>query len=385
MTDVKKEALKVSQEKGGKLEIRSKVSVQNREDLAIAYTPGVAAVSSAIAENKEDVYTYTTKKNTVAIVTDGSAVLGLGNIGPEAALPVMEGKAVLFKGFANIDAFPICLATQDTEEIISHIQAIAPSLGGINLEDIAAPRCFEIERRLKESLDIPIFHDDQHGTAIVVLAALYNALKLVKKDIAKSKIVINGAGAAGIAITKKFLAAGAQNILLVDKAGIISADASDLDERHQEIAQVTNPNHLKGDLQEALKDADVFIGVSAGNILQKEWIQAMNDQPIIFAMANPTPEIMPDEAKEGGAFIVGTGRSDFPNQINNVLAFPGIFRGALDSRASDITDEMQIAAAKGIAAVIPEEELNADYIIPDVFQPDVVNIVAHSVSDSARK
>lgn len=385
MTDVKKEALKVSQEKGGKLEIRSKVPVQNREDLAIAYTPGVAAVSSAIAENKEDVYTYTTKKNTVAIVTDGSAVLGLGNIGPEAALPVMEGKAVLFKEFANIDAFPICLATQDTEEIISHIQAIAPSLGGINLEDIAAPRCFEIERRLKESLDIPIFHDDQHGTAIVVLAALYNALKLVKKDIAKSKIVINGAGAAGIAITKKFLAAGAQNILLVDKAGIISADASDLDERHQEIAQVTNPNHLKGDLQEALKDADVFIGVSAGNILQKEWIQAMNDLPIVFAMANPTPEIMPDEAKEGGAFIVGTGRSDFPNQINNVLAFPGIFRGALDSRASDITDEMQIAAAKGIAAVIPEEELNADYIIPDVFQPDVVNIVAHSVSDSARK
>ncbi|MDN6344085.1 MAG: NADP-dependent malic enzyme [Tetragenococcus koreensis] len=385
MTDVKKEALKVSQEKGGKLEIRSKVPVQNREDLAIAYTPGVAAVSSAIAENKEDVYTYTTKKNTVAIVTDGSAVLGLGNIGPEAALPVMEGKAVLFKGFANIDAFPICLATQDTEEIISHIQAIAPSLGGINLEDIAAPRCFEIERRLKESLDIPIFHDDQHGTAIVVLAALYNALKLVKKDIAKSKIVINGAGAAGIAITKKFLAAGAQNILLVDKAGIISADASDLDERHQEIAQVTNPNHLKGDLQEALKDADVFIGVSAGNILQKEWIQAMNDLPIVFAMANPTPEIMPDEAKEGGAFIVGTGRSDFPNQINNVLAFPGIFRGALDSRASDITDEMQIAAAKGIAAVIPEEELNADYIIPDVFHPDVVNIVAHSVSDSARK
>ncbi|GEQ49564.1 NAD(P)-dependent malic enzyme [Tetragenococcus koreensis] len=385
MTDVKKEALKVSQEKGGKLEIRSKVSVQNREDLAIAYTPGVAAVSSAIAENKEDVYTYTTKKNTVAIVTDGSAVLGLGNIGPEAALPVMEGKAVLFKEFSNIDAFPICLATQDTEEIISHIQAIAPSLGGINLEDIAAPRCFEIERRLKESLDIPIFHDDQHGTAIVVLAALYNALKLVKKDIAKSKIVINGAGAAGIAITKKFLAAGAQNILLVDKAGIISADASDLDERHQEIAQVTNPNHLKGDLQEALKDADVFIGVSAGNILQKEWIQAMNDQPIIFAMANPTPEIMPDEAKEGGAFIVGTGRSDFPNQINNVLAFPGIFRGALDSRASDITDEMQIAAAKGIAAVIPEEELNADYIIPDVFHPDVVNIVARSVSDSARK
>lgn len=385
MTDVKKEALKVSQEKGGKLEIRSKVSVQNREDLAIAYTPGVAAVSSAIAENKEDIYTYTTKKNTVAIVTDGSAVLGLGNIGPEAALPVMEGKAVLFKEFANIDAFPICLATQDTEKIISHIQAIAPSLGGINLEDIAAPRCFEIERRLKESLDIPIFHDDQHGTAIVVLAALYNALKLVKKDIAKSKIVINGAGAAGIAITKKFLAAGAQNILLVDKAGIISADASDLDERHQEIAQVTNPNHLKGDLQEALKDADVFIGVSAGNILQKEWIQAMNDQPIVFAMANPTPEIMPDKAKEGGAFIVGTGRSDFPNQINNVLAFPGIFRGALDSRASDITDEMQIAAAKGIAAVIPEEELNADYIIPDVFQPDVVNIVARSVSDSARK
>lgn len=385
MVDAKKEALKISREKGGKLEIKSKVPVQSREDLAVAYTPGVAAVSSAIVDNKEDVYTYTMKKNTVAIITDGSAVLGLGNIGPEAALPVMEGKAVLFKEFADIDVIPICLATQDTEEIISHIQAIAPSLGGINLEDIAAPRCFEIERRLKETLDIPIFHDDQHGTAIVVLAALYNALKLTKKDLTTSKIVINGAGAAGIATAKKILAAGAQNVLLVDKSGIISADDANLDERHQEIAQVTNPQHLQGDLQEALKDADVFIGVSVGNILPKKWIHEMNDQPIIFAMANPTPEIMPDEAKEGGAFIVGTGRSDFPNQINNVLAFPGIFRGALDSRASDITDEMQIAAAKGIAAVIPEDKLNVENIIPDVFEPSVVDIVAKSVSNAVTK
>ncbi|GAA3023562.1 NAD(P)-dependent malic enzyme [Tetragenococcus solitarius] len=385
MTDVKKEALKISREKGGKLEIHSKVPVKTREDLAIAYTPGVAAVSSAIVENKEDVYTYTSKRNTVAIVTDGSAVLGLGNIGPEAALPVMEGKAILFKEFADIDVFPICLATQDTEEIIAHIQAMAPSLGGINLEDIAAPRCFEIERRLKESLDIPVFHDDQHGTAIVVLAALYNALKLTEKNLTNSKIVINGAGAAGIAITKKLLTAGATNILLVDKTGIISADTPDLDERYQEIAQQTNLDHARGDLQEALKGADIFIGVSAGNILAKEWIQAMNDQPIVFAMANPVPEIMPDEAKAGGAFIVGTGRSDFPNQINNVLAFPGIFRGALDSRAKDITDEMQIAAAKGIAAVIPEDELSVDNIIPDVFDPSVVDIVAKSVSDAVSK
>lgn len=385
MTDVKKEALKISREKGGKLEIHSKVPVKTREDLAIAYTPGVAAVSSAIVENKEDVYTYTSKRNTVAIVTDGSAVLGLGNIGPEAALPVMEGKAILFKEFADIDVFPICLATQDTEEIIAHIQAMAPSLGGINLEDIAAPRCFEIERHLKESLDIPVFHDDQHGTAIVVLAALYNALKLTEKNLTNSKIVINGAGAAGIAITKKLLTAGATNILLVDKTGIISADTPDLDERYQEIAQQTNLDHARGDLQEALKGADIFIGVSAGNILAKEWIQAMNDQPIVFAMANPVPEIMPDEARAGGAFIVGTGRSDFPNQINNVLAFPGIFRGALDSRAKDITDEMQIAAAKGIAAVIPEDELSVDNIIPDVFDPSVVDIVAKSVSDAVSK
>mgnify|MGYP001055499831 CR=1 FL=1 len=385
MADVKKEALKISQEKGGKLEIKSKVPVQSREDLAIAYTPGVAEVSSTIAKNENAVYDYTSKKNMVAVVTDGSAVLGLGNIGPEAALPVMEGKAILFKEFAGIDAIPICLDTQDTEEIISHIKALAPTFGGINLEDIAAPRCFEIESRLKEELDIPVFHDDQHGTAIVVLAALFNALKLTKKDLSEVEIVINGAGAAGIATAKKILAAGAQNVLLVDKSGIISADDANLDVRHQEIAQMTNPQHLKGNLQEALKGADVFIGVSAGNVLSKEWIQAMNDQPVIFAMANPTPEIMPDKAKEGGAFIVGTGRSDFPNQINNVLAFPGIFRGALDSRASDITDEMQIAAAKGIAAVISEDELSTDYIIPDVFHPDVVDIVAKSVSDSATK
>lgn len=385
MADVKKEALKISQEKGGKLEIKSKVPVQSREDLAIAYTPGVAEVSSTIAKNENAVYDYTSKKNTVAVVTDGSAVLGLGNIGPEAALPVMEGKAILFKEFAGIDAIPICLDTQDTEAIISHIKAIAPTFGGINLEDIAAPRCFEIESRLKEELDIPVFHDDQHGTAIVVLAALFNALKLTKKDLSEVEIVVNGGGAAGIAITKKLLAAGAKDVLLVDKTGIISSDASDLAERHREIAQVTNLSHKKGDLHEALKGADVFIGVSAPNVLDPEWIQDMNEKPILFPMANPTPEVMPDAAKEHGAFITGTGRSDFSNQINNVLAFPGIFRGALDSRASDITDEMQIAAAKGIAAVISKDELSADYIIPDVFHPDVVDIVAKSVSDSATK
>ncbi len=380
-----KDALAISQKMGGKFEIRPKVAINDRQDLAIAYTPGVAAVSAAIAENKADAYRYTTKKNTVAVVTDGSAVLGLGNIGPEAALPVMEGKAILFKRFADIDAVPICLATQDTEEIIAHVKAIAPTFGGINLEDISAPRCFEIERRLKAELDIPVFHDDQHGTAIVVLGALYNALKLTQKKLADVKIVVNGAGAAGLAITRKFLKAGAQHLLVVDKTGIISADDDQLASHHQEIAALTNQELRRGDLQAALRGADVFVGVSAPNVLPKEWIQAMNSQPIIFAMANPVPEIMPDEAKAGGALIVGTGRSDFPNQINNVLAFPGIFRGALAARVNDITDEMQIAAAQGIAAVIPDEELTVDYIIPDVFNEQVVEIVAQAVSAAARK
>lgn len=382
MSNVKEEALKVSKEKGGKIEVNSKVKIDSMEELAIAYTPGVAAVSSAIAENKEDVYTYTSKRNLVAVVTDGSAVLGLGNIGPEAAIPVMEGKAALFKRFADVDAVPISLNTQNVEEIISHVQAIAPSFGGINLEDIGAPRCFEIEQRLKETLDIPVFHDDQHGTAIVVLAGVYNALKLTDKAIEDVKVVVNGGGAAGVAISKRLLSAGVTDLLLVDRTGIISSDDSALEERHQEIASVTNKENIKGDLKTALEGADIFIGVSAPNVLKKEWISLMNDKPVIFAMANPEPEIHPEDAKAGGAFIVGTGRSDFPNQVNNVLAFPGIFRGALDARANNITDEMQLAAAKGIASVIPEEELTVDNIIPDVFTPGISTIVANSVKNA---
>ena len=379
MSDVKEKALQVSKEKSGKIEVNSKVKIESMEDLAIAYTPGVAAVSSAIAENKEDVYTYTSKRNLVAVVTDRSALLGLGDIGPEAAIPVMEGKAALFKRFADVDAVPISLDTNDVEEIIAHVKAIAPSFGGINLEDISAPRCFEIERRLKESLNIPVFHDDQHGTAIVVLAGIYNALKLADKKIDEVKVVVNGGGAAGVAISKRLLTAGVKHILLVDKEGVVSSDNPNLEERHEEIASMTNQDNIKGDLQEALKDADIFVGVSAPNVLKKEWISSMNDKPIIFAMANPEPEINPQDAKDGGAFIVGTGRSDFPNQINNVLAFPGIFRGALDARASNITDDMQIAAAKGIASVISDEELSVDNIIPNVFTPGVASIVADSV------
>ena len=383
MTDVKQAALQLSEEKGGKIEVISKVPITNMDELAVAYTPGVAAVSSAIAENKEDVYRYTSKRNLVAVVTDGSAVLGLGNIGPEAAIPVMEGKSALFKAFADVDAVPISLDTQDVEEIISHVKAIAPSFGGINLEDIAAPRCFEIERRLKEELDIPVFHDDQHGTAIVVLAGLINALKVAEKTIEDVKIVINGGGSAGTAIAKKMIHAGAKNVIVCDIDGAISEDDPELQERHKELASISNPDHLKGSLEEVVKDADVFIGVSAPNVFKKEWIQTMNEKAIIFAMANPTPEIMPDEAKEGGAFIVATGRSDFPNQINNVLAFPGIFRGALDAQASDITEEMQIAAARGIASIIPDDELSVENIIPNAFNPNVSKIVAKSVNKAA--
>jgi len=383
MTDVKQAALQLSEEKGGKIEVISKVPITNMDELAVAYTPGVAAVSSAIAENKEDVYRYTSKRNLVAVVTDGSAVLGLGNIGPEAAIPVMEGKSALFKAFADVDAVPISLDTQDVEEIISHVKAIAPSFGGINLEDIAAPRCFEIERRLKEELDIPVFHDDQHGTAIVVLAGLINALKVAEKTIEDVKIVINGGGSAGTAIAKKMIHAGATNVVVCDIDGAISEDDPELQDRHKELASISNPDHLKGSLEEVVKDSDVFIGVSAPNVFKKEWIQTMNEKAIIFAMANPTPEIMPDEAKEGGAFIVATGRSDFPNQINNVLAFPGIFRGALDARASDITEEMQIAAARGIASIIPDDELSVENIIPNAFNPNVSKIVAKSVNKAA--
>ena len=385
MTDVKEKALAISKKFGGKLEVISKVPIETMEDLSIAYTPGVAAVCMEIANNKESVYTYTTKKNLVAVVTDGSAVLGLGNIGPEAAIPVMEGKAALFKRFGNVDAVPISLNTQDVEEIISHVAAIAPSFGGINLEDISAPRCFEIERRLKEMLDIPVFHDDQHGTAIIVLAALYNSLRLTGKKIDEIQVVVNGGGAAGIAISQMFLSAGINNLMVVDRTGIISETDPELAERHVEISKVTNRSFRTGTLEDAVVGMDVFVGVSAPGVLKKEWIATMNEKPVIFAMANPTPEIFPDEAKAGGAYIVGTGRSDFPNQINNVLAFPGIFRGALDARAKDITIEMQLAAARGIASIVSDEELNVDYIMPDVFTPGVADIVAASVMNAVKK
>jgi len=380
-----KKALKIAEKMGGKIEVNSKVDINNLDDLAIAYTPGVAAVSSSISEDKNKVYEYTSKKNSVAVVTDGSAVLGLGNIGPEAAIPVMEGKSILFKKFADIDAVPISLDTQDADQIISHIKAIAPTFGGINLEDISAPKCFEIEQRLKEELDIPVFHDDQHGTAIVVLAALYNALRLTKENISEIKVVINGAGAAGIAIAKKLLLAGVTNILMVDKDGIISSKSTQFKKWDKKLVSLTNHHDIEGDLEKALENTDVFIGVSAGGVLNKEWIENMNDQPTIFAMANPTPEIFPDDAKEYGAYIVGTGRSDFPNQINNILAFPGIFRGALDSRAIEITDKMQIAAAKGIANIIEDKDLKPDYIIPDIFNPLVSKIVAKSVTNAVNK
>lgn len=380
--DVKEIALQQAKEHGGKLEVVSKVAIENRRDLSIAYTPGVAAVSYAIAEDKQLAYSLTTKKNTVAVVSDGSAVLGLGNIGAEAAMPVMEGKAALFKRFADVDAIPIVLDTQETEEIIAIVKAIAPTFGGINLEDISAPRCFEIEQRLIEECAIPIFHDDQHGTAIVVLAAAFNSLKLIGKSLAEAKIVVNGGGSAGLSITRKFLAAGAKNVIVVDKVGILNEENDQLPPHHAEIAKVTNRDHLSGDLQTALKGADIFIGVSAPGALKKEWIAEMGDKPVIFAMANPVPEIFPDEALAGGAYIVGTGRSDFPNQINNVLAFPGIFRGALDAQARKITVEMQIAAAKGIASLIPDEELSPTNIIPDAFQEGVAKIVANSVKDA---
>lgn len=381
--DVKELALQQAKAHGGKLEVISKVPINNRRDLSIAYTPGVAAVSSAIAEDRALAYELTTKKNTVAVISDGSAVLGLGNIGPEAAMPVMEGKAALFKRFADVDSIPIVLDTQDTEEIIAIVKALAPTFGGVNLEDISAPRCFEIERRLIEECDIPVFHDDQHGTAIVVLAAVFNSLKLIGKSLEEVKIVVNGGGSAGLSVTRKFLAAGAKNVVVVDKIGILNEeDSEQLPPHHAEIAKLTNPEHLSGDLHTALVGADIFVGVSAPGALKQEWIKDMADKPVIFAMANPTPEIFPDEALAGGAYIAGTGRSDFPNQINNVLAFPGIFRGALDARARKITVDMQIAAAKGIASLIPDEELSTTNIIPDAFQEGVAKVVAAAVRDA---
>ncbi|NMA85126.1 MAG: NADP-dependent malic enzyme [Epulopiscium sp.] len=383
--DMKEKALMMHEQWKGKIEIQAKSKITNKDDLAIAYTPGVAEPCKKIAENKEDVYRYTIKGNTVAVISDGTAVLGLGDIGPEAAMPVMEGKAVLFKEFGGVNAIPICLDTKDTEEIIKTIQYLAPTFGGINLEDISAPRCFEIEERLKKDLDIPVFHDDQHGTAIVVLAGLINSLRLIKKDKRDMKVVINGAGSAGIAITKLLLQDGYENIYLCDREGLIYPTAPWANWAQQEMASQINPAGEQGTLSEVLIGADIFIGVSAPNIVTKEMIATMNQDPIVFAMANPIPEIMPDVAKEGGARIIGTGRSDFPNQVNNVLVFPGIFKGALEARARDITEEMKLAAAYAIADMIPEEELHEENILPRVFAEDVAEKVAEAVRKIAQK
>ena len=385
MSSVYEESLKLHEEHKGKLEVTSKIKVKNMHDLSLAYTPGVAEACRKIHENLEDVYKYTTKGNTVAVVSDGSAVLGLGNIGPLAAMPVMEGKSILFKEFAGIDAFPICLDTQDTEEIIRIVKALSPTFGGINLEDISAPRCFEIERRLKEECDIPVFHDDQHGTAIVVSAGIINALKLVKKDIETARFVINGAGSAGISIARLLLQLGMKNCVLVDKKGALCEGEPWMNEAQKEMAQLTNQEKIRGDLKKVIAGRDVFIGVSAPHVLTAEMVSTMNQDAIIFAMANPTPEIMPDEAKKGGARVIATGRSDFPNQINNVLVFPGIFRGALDARSKDITEAMKLAAAKAIASIVSDDELNEEYIIPDAFNPRVAEVVAEAVKKEALK
>ena len=372
------------EEWNGKLETIAKSHVKTREDLAIAYTPGVAEPCKVIAEDKEAAYKYTIKSNTIAVVSDGSAVLGLGNIGPLAAMPVMEGKAVLFKEFGGVNAVPICLDTQDTEEIIKTVVNIAPAFGGINLEDISAPRCFEIEERLKELLDIPVFHDDQHGTAIVVLAGIINALKVTGKDKETCKVVVNGAGSAGVAITKLLLTYGFSHITMCDISGILGKDSQNLNWMQKKMTEVTNLENASGTLADALKGADIFVGVSAPNIVTPEMVTSMNKDSILFAMANPVPEIMPDVAKAAGARVVGTGRSDFPNQINNVLAFPGIFRGAFDVRASDINDEMKIAASKALADLITDEELSPEYIIPKAFDKRVGPAVAKAVAEAAK-
>lgn len=380
MTNSEK-ALQLHEEWKGKLETVSKCAIKTREDLALAYTPGVAEPCKIIAEDKEQAYKYTVKSNTIAVVSDGSAVLGLGNIGPYAAMPVMEGKAVLFKEFGDVNAVPICLDTQDTEEIIKTVINIAPAFGGINLEDISAPRCFEIEERLKAALDIPVFHDDQHGTAIVVLAGIINALKITGKHREECRIAVNGAGAAGIAITKLLLRDGFKDIIMCDRSGIISSDREGLGDVKKQIAEITNLSHKNGTLADAVEDADIFIGVSAPGSLTKEMVASMNKDAIIFAMANPVPEIMPDEAKAAGARVVGTGRSDFPNQINNVVAFPGIFRGALEGRAPQITEEMKLAAAYAIAGLVPDTELNEDNILPEAFDTRVADAVSEAVKN----
>lgn len=379
------ESLKLHEDNRGKIEIKSKMKVKTRDDLSLAYTPGVAEPCRKIHENEENVYKYTSKGNMVAVVTDGTAVLGLGDIGPKAGLPVMEGKALLFKEFANVDAFPICLDTKDVDEIVKTVKLIAPGFGGINLEDIGAPRCFEIEEKLKKELDIPVFHDDQHGTAIVVLAGVINALKVVNKKIEDVKVVVNGAGAAGTAITKLLLSLGVKNLIVCDKVGILYEGIENVDDAKKELSKVTNPENIKGTLADALIGADVFIGVSAPGIVSKDMVETMNKDSIIFAMANPTPEIMPDLAKEAGAKVIGTGRSDFPNQVNNVLAFPGIFKGALDVRAKEINEEMKIAAAYAIASMIKDKDLNEDNVIPYALDRSVADNVAKAIKEAARK
>lgn len=381
--DIRKESLKKHYEWNGKIQVVTRCPIETREDMSLAYTPGVAEACLEIEKDVNKSFQLTRRNNLVAVITDGTAVLGLGDIGPEAGMPVMEGKCALFKAFADVDAFPLCIKSKDPDEIVKTIGLISGSFGGINLEDISAPRCFEIEKKLKECTDIPIFHDDQHGTAVVVLAALLNALKVVKKDIVTAKIVVNGLGAAGTAISKMLITAGAKNMVLVDRYGIIDENDSSLGEERQNLAKITNKEKLKGDLSVAIKNADVFIGVSAPGILSEEMVETMNSDAIVFAMANPTPEIMPDKAKNAGARIVGTGRSDFPNQINNVLVFPGIFRGALDANATEITENMKLAAAKALANHIPENELNEENIIPSALDKSIAFEVAKAVKIQA--
>ena len=383
MTNQEK-ALELHEKLQGKLETVSKTPVRTREDLALVYTPGVAEPCKVIAKDPAAAYTYTMKANTVAVVSDGSAVLGLGNIGPKAAMPVMEGKAVLFKEFGGVNAVPICLDTQDTEEIIKAVTWLAPAFGGINLEDISAPRCFEIEERLKETLDIPVFHDDQHGTAIVVLAGIINALKVVGKQKEDCRVVVNGAGSAGVAITRLLLTYGFSNIIMCDKSGILCDGAEGLNWMQEKMVKRTNLAHETGSLADALKGADIFVGVSAPGIVTEEMVASMNSDAILFAMANPVPEIMPDLAKKAGARVVGTGRSDFPNQVNNVVAFPGIFRGALEGHAKQITDKMKLAAANAIAALVSDEDLNENNIMPEAFDPRVADVVADAVKRNIR-
>lgn len=375
----KEKAIKLHEEWNGKIDTTPKCRVRSREDLAMAYTPGVAEPCKIIADNKEEAYRYTIKSNTIAVVSDGSAVLGLGNIGPEAAMPVMEGKAVLFREFGGVNAFPICLDTQDTEEIIRTVVNIAPAFGGINLEDISAPRCFEIESRLKELLDIPVFHDDQHGTAIVVLAGIINALKVVRKEKENCRILVNGAGSAGIAISRLLLRYGFRDVTLCDITGILSKKSTHLNWMQKEMMEITNPDQREGSLKDAMEGADIFVGVSAPGIVTEEMAASMNRDAILFAMANPVPEIMPDLAKKAGVRIVGTGRSDFPNQINNVVAFPGIFKGALEGRATQITEAMKLAAAEAIASLVPDSELSEENIMPEAFDPRVAEVVSAAV------